>query len=143
LTTVLDFTAALTGSLAAEALGFFTAGFSVLTGWADAFTALAAGLALPEALAAALGTVLALAATLGAAFLASTFTDDLLDVFTSSLLAVQLTRTLCASPSQRTQGARLHQNPQGKPFGAVGPIRHPVRAAIVATGQVKSEIWRY
>jgi hypothetical protein len=85
-----------------------------------------------------------LAATLGAALEAAPFTDDLLVVFTSCLLAVQLTRTLCASPSQRALCTHLHQNPWIRIPGADGAsIRHPVRAAIVATGQVKIEIWRF
>lgn len=121
--------------------GVFTTGFTALAGLAGAFTTVATGLALAFTAAgtAALGRGLALTATFEGAFLATAFTDDLLDVFTSCLLAVQLTRTQCASPSHRTHGAHLHQNPGGGPPGAGGaPIRHPVRAAIVATGQVKS-----
>jgi hypothetical protein len=58
-----------------------------------------------------LAWVMTFTPTFGAALAAAPFTDDLLDVFTSCLLAVQLTRTPCASPSHRTLCAHLHQNP--------------------------------
>ncbi len=101
----------LAGALAADLPDALTTDFTALTGLAGDAATLGAGLAFTEAGAATLAAGLALTATLGAALLAAPFTDDLLDVFTSCLLAVQLTRTECASPSHRTQGVHLHQNP--------------------------------
>ncbi len=112
------FTGVLTTAL--DGTGFLTEGFAALTGLAGTLTTLAAGLAF-TAVDAALAAGLALTATFGAAFLAATLTDDLLVVFTSCLLAVQLTRTACASPSHRTQSVHLHQNPWVGPSGAGGP----------------------
>ena len=116
----------LTGALttALDGTGFLTAGLAAFTGLAGTFTTLAAGLAF-TAVDAALAAGLALTATFGAGFLAATLTDDLLDVFTSCLLAVQLTRTACASPSHRTQSVHLHQNPWVGPSGAGGPNKGP------------------
>ena len=117
-----DLAAARDGVLttALDGTGFLTAGLAAFTGLAGTFTTLAAGLAF-TAVDAALAAGLALTATFGAAFLAATLTDDLLVVFTSCLLAVQLTRTACASPSHRTQSVHLHQNPWVGPSGAGGP----------------------
>ena len=116
------FTGALTTAL--DGTGFLTAGLAAFTGLAGTFITLAAGLAF-AAVDAALAVGLALTATFGAAFLAATLTNDLLDVFTSCLLAVQLTRTECASPSHRTQSVHLHQNPWVGPSGAGGPNKGP------------------
>jgi hypothetical protein len=122
---------------ALEAGDFFTAAARVAL--ADGLGALTASGIFAAALCGALAAAWVLTADGRAALGAVTLTDDLRGVFTSCLLAVQLTRTLCASPSHRTLVVHLHQNPVGKTSGAGGvAIRHPVRAAIVATGQVKS-----
>ena len=153
---VAGFTGALAGVLADDLAGVFACVREAL-GTGDFFTAAAGGVDLADDFAtlaavgvfaatfcAALAATLVLTAAWGAALGAVTLTDDLRGVFTSCLLAVQLARTLCASPSQRTMGVHLHQNPQGETFGAGGAsIRHPVRAAIVATGQVKSRVGPY